>query len=225
MQYSRKIVQKFVLIVAASITFFYQESFAFEDDDFQYWNTENVSWKVSDDWKGSFEVEFRYGDNASNFYYQHSDLGFTYSGFGEWLDLGFNYRQIFEEKSSVWRDGCVPHFNATVKGKLFDMPVSNRSRFEYNEIEEADDYWRYRNKASVKFPIKLTKLEIQPYLSDEIFYDFDAGSLNKNRFYSGFTLKLLNNLKADIFYLLQRNKNNGKWTDVNALGTKLILSF
>lgn len=199
--------------------------FAFDDGDFQYWNTESISWKVNENWKAQFEAEFRYGDDASNFYYQHSDLGFIYSGLAEWIDLGFNYRQIFEEKSSIWRYENVPHLNATVKWKLFDFSFSNRGRFEYKNREEADNYWRYRNKFTVKLPMKLTQLEIQPYIADEIFCDFDKETLNRNRLYSGFSFKLFKSLKADIFYLWQSSEKNDKWNDTHVLGTKLNLSF
>ncbi len=216
-------MEKGVLIVL--LLFFGSYSSAFDDGDFQYWNTESVSWKINDDWKAQFEVEFRYGDNASSFYYQHSDLGLTYSGIAEWLDLGFNYRQIFEEKSSIWRYENVPHFNATIKWKLSDFSFSNRGRLEYKNREKSDNYWRYRNKFTIKAPIKLTKLEIQPYLADEIFYDFDEEALNRNRFYGGCNLKLFKHIKVDIFYLLQSSEKNNNWSDTHVLGTKLELSF
>ena len=61
-------------ILVILITFFTGYSFAFDDGDFQYWNTENILWKINDDWKAQLEVEFRYGDNANNFYYQHTIL-------------------------------------------------------------------------------------------------------------------------------------------------------
>ena len=73
--------------------------------------------------------------------------------------------------------------------------------------------------------MKLTQLEIQPYIADEIFYDFDEEALNRNRLYAGFNLKLLKHLKADIFYLWQSSEKNDKWSDTHILGTKLKLSF
>lgn len=77
--------------------------FAFDDGDWQYWNTEDVSVKFSGDWKLAVEEEFRYGDQMSNFYYNHTDLGLTYSGLTDWFDLGINYRHIYEDKSSDWK--------------------------------------------------------------------------------------------------------------------------
>lgn len=200
-------------------------SFAFDNRDFQYWNTETVSWKINDLVSAKAETEFRFGDNGGNFYYQHTDLGFTYSGIAEWLDLGINYRQIYEKKNGRWQYENVPHLNATLKTKLLNYPIGNRSRFEYKAKEDAEDYWRYRNKTTIKTPFKLTTLEIQPYIADEIFYDYNLGLLNRNRLYGGFAFRIFKDLKGDIFYLWQASKKSGTWTDTNVAGTKLTLSF
>ncbi len=78
---------------------------------------------------------------------------------------------------------------------------------EYN-FDYQDDSWRYRNKVTVKLPWKFTELDIQPYISDEIFISFDgATELNQNRFSSGFAMNLTKNLKAEIYYMLQDSKN------------------
>jgi hypothetical protein len=78
----------------------------------------------------------------------------------------------------------------------------------------------------VKLPWKFTKLEIQPYISDEIFIGFDgATELNQNRFSPGLTMNLTKNLKLDVYYMLQDSKSSGKWVDANILGTKLKLAF
>lgn len=199
--------------------------FAFDDGDFQYWNTESASWRINKLWQLTLEEEFRFGDDASDFYYQHSDFGATYSGIADWLDIGINYRQIFEEKSDDWKDENRPHLNATVKFKLSDFTCSTRNRFEYRNIEDADNFWQYTNKLTVNLPLKLTRLEIQPYLADEIFVDFDQEELSRNRLYAGFALKLLQGLKGELFYLWQRSKKTGKWSDYHIIGSKLKLPF
>ena len=199
-------------------------SFAFDDNDFQYWNTESVSWKITEDWKMKVEEEFRFGNDVSDFYYQHSDLGVTYSGIAEWLDIGINYRFVFEEKNDDWSYENRPHVNTTVKLDLYDFNFNSRARFEYRDKENADPEWRYRNKFTIKSP-KFTKLEIQPYIADEIFVDFDGEDLNRNRLYGGIELKMFDNLKGEIFYLWQSSESNDNWTDWHILGTKLKLSF
>ncbi len=216
-------------IVAFTLTAIFvlgtQLSFAFDDGDFQYWNTESVSWKVNEDLKVKLEEEFRFGDNAEDFYYQHSDLGLSYSGLASWLNLGINYRHIFEEKSSDWKVENRPHLNATVKWKLSDLSLSNRGRLEYRNREDADNFYRYRNKFTIKTPFKFTKFEISPYIADEIFYDFDQETLNRNRLYGGVALKLIKSLKADIFYLWESTEKGSTWNDIYVLGTKLKLNF
>jgi len=199
--------------------------FAADDGDFQYWNTESVSWEVKDNLKMKLEEEFRFGNNADTLYYQHSDIGVTYSGLASWLSLGINYRQIFEESGSSWLKENRPHFNVTAKGDFFDWGLSNRARLEYRNRQDNEDYFRYRNKLTIKTPFKFTKFSIQPYVADEIFYDFNVETLNRNRLYLGFTSKLFNQLKANIFYLWQSSEKSDKWNDANVLGTKLEFSF
>ena len=199
--------------------------FAFDDDDFQYWSTTSASWEISDEWKMNLEEELRLGDDASNLYYHHTDIGVMYSGITDWLDVGLNYRHVFEEKSSGWKQENRPHLNAAVKWKMGDVSLSNRARFEYRNREDAENYWRYRNKFTIKFPFKLTKLNMQPYIADEIFYDFNEETLNRNRVYAGVGFEIFDNLKAEIYYLLESNERSKDWNDTHALGTKLKFYF
>ena len=199
-------------------------SFAFEDGDWQYWNTEGVSWKFNKDFKGIIEQEFRFGDKASDFYYQHTDSGIVYSGLAKWLDLAANYRIIFEEKSQHWHYENRPHFGATVKYDLQGVALSDRNRFEFRDKEVEKDGWRYRNRLTVKLP-GFTKLDIQPYASDEFFYDFVKRELNTNWLIGGISFKIIKNLKGDVYYQWQYAKSEGKWKDTNMIGTKLSLSF
>ena len=171
------------------------------------------------------EEEFRFGDDADQFYYQHSDLGFTYSGFADWLNIGINYRHIFQEKNDKWVRERRPHLNITLKKKVHDWVLSCRGRFEYRDTQNSNDGWRYRDKFTVKTPFKFSRLEIQPYIADEIFVDFDEEELNQNRLYAGFSFKLLKNLKGEIYYFWQRSKKSDEWIDANILGTKLKFSF
>ena len=218
----KKILPVFIIMIFSSGT-----CFAFDDEDWQYWNTENVSYKISDEWKAGLEQEFRWGDDMSNPYYNHTDVGITYSGLTDWFDLGFNYRYINEEKSNEWKREHRPHINGTIKWKLKDFSFSNRGRLEYREREDSDEAWQCRNKLSIKPPILLTKYKISPYIADETFFDSDSQELNRNRLYTGLSFQIFKSLKAETYYLWQRSKSSssGKWTDYNIAGTKLKLSF
>ncbi len=200
------------------------QGYAYEDGDFQVWHTENQEVKVSKEARVTLEEEFRFGDDASEFFYQHYDAGLLYD-VNKNLSLGVNYRQVYELKGGEFKAEERPHFNAVLKGDLWGFQLDDRNRFEYRHFSYQEDFWRYRNKFTAKFPWKFTKLKIQPYLADEIFVDLKETDFSRNRFYSGLGFDLTKNIKAEMYYMLQLSKSSGKWTKANVLGTKLKLVF
>lgn len=72
---------------------------------------------------------------------------------------------------------------------------------------------------------RITAIEFQPYLADELFYDFDVQQLNRNRVSAGAEFKIVGSLKAGLYYMLESRKAQGDWTAVNILGTNLRYSF
>jgi len=201
--------------------------FAFDDGDFQYWSSAKVSFDINNDWQCNFEEEFKFGDDAGELYYHHSDLGFVYKSFADWIDLGFNYRQVFERTDSEgeWTQENRPHLNVTLKGQLFGLNVSNRSRFEYRDVEDNEDHWRYRNKVTVKLPLELTELKLKPYLADEVFVPLNDDNITKNRVYAGVSFKVLENVTGEVFYCWLTGRTADGWKDINVLGTWLKFRF
>jgi len=200
---------------------------AYDDGDFQVWHSENQEKKINDKLKFTLEEEMRFGDDASEFYYQHYDGGLAYS-VNKNFDIGLNYRQVYEKKVAhgKFKEENRPHMNATVKWEMFGFKLDDRSRLEYRHFDYQSDFWRYRNKITAKFPWKLTRLAIQPYLSDEFCLSFLGRALSRNRAYCGFALGLTDNLKGELFYMLQSDRaRNGKWKATNVLGTKIKLAF
>lgn len=217
-------MKKVIMAIIGLTLFLTVEVYAYDDGDFQVWNTENQEFKINKDSKITLEEEFRWGDDASEFYYQHYDAGFVYS-LNKHLDLGVNYRQVYEKKKGDFKEENRPYINAILKYDFYGFKLDDRNRLEYRHFDYQADSWRYRNKFTVKFPWKFTRLEIQPYLADEIFLDFQNKAFSRNRFYSGFSMNLAKNLRAEIYYLLQSSKSGDNWVDANVLGTKLKLSF
>jgi len=200
------------------------QSYAYDDGDFQIWHTENQEFKISKDFKTTLEEEFRWGDDASDFYYHHYDGGVVW-GVNKYLDLGLNYRQVYEKKKNKFKEENRPHGNATLKWELEGFKFEDRNRIEYRHFDYQDDSWRYRNKLTIKFPWKFTKIEIQPFLADEVFVDLNDNGFSRNRFYSGLGMNFTKNIKAEVYYMLQSSKSSGKWTNANVFGTKLKIAF
>ncbi|MCU0651433.1 MAG: DUF2490 domain-containing protein [Candidatus Omnitrophica bacterium] len=199
--------------------------YAYDDGDFQIWHTEAQEMEINQKWKVAANQEFRWGDDASELYYQHYELGLVYA-LNKNLDLGLNYRQILERDSKKkFRQENMPNIYGTLKWSLFGFKFDDRNRLEYRNFETKNAIWRYRNKFNVKLPWKFTRFEIQPYLADEIFINFNSTGFNRNRFYSGFGISLTKNLKGEIYYLLQSTDSSGTWIKANVLGSKFKLVF
>jgi Protein of unknown function (DUF2490) len=201
------------------------KAFAYDDNDFQIWNTDVEEMKINDKSKIAFEQEFRWGDNADEFFYQHYDIGFFYS-IQKYLNIGGGYRYIYETKNRKFRLEREPYVTLSLLWDSKGFKFEDRSRLEYRNFQYQADAWRYRNKLTMKCPWKYTKMEIQPYLSDEMLFSLSAtNQLSQNRASAGIGMNLTKSVKAEIYYMLQTMKSSGKWTDANVLGTKFKIAF
>jgi hypothetical protein len=202
-----------------------------EDGDFQYWNTEAIEGKINDKWKAYMEAEFRFGDDASEFYYQHTHLEILYAWL-EWLEVGLAYRQVWElddPETDLWFTEYRPMFNATLKHKWNGWDFSDRNRFEFRNFDTKEDKFRYRNKLKVKSPWKWTNLHINPFVADELFFEEDSDNgFNRNRLDIGVGLDFgdyVAHLTGEIFYRWQTTDRGDFWQDLNIIGTQLKFKF
>lgn len=199
---------------------------AADSGDLQWWSTTSLNFDIEKDWAVSFEEQIRIENDTGNLFYYHTDLGLTYTGFAEWLDLGLNFRRVDQKDSrGTFRTENRPHINLTIKEKLLGLDVSNRSRLEYRDREVAVDCWRYRNQTTVKFPVEISDWKLQPYMADEFFINLGEDNVCRNRVFSGFSFKVSQNVKGSLFYLWERVKITGGWQDANIIGANLKLYF
>jgi hypothetical protein len=201
---------------------------AYDDGDFQIWNTDVEELQLKKDLKLVFEQEFRWANNAREFYYQHYDVGLAYA-LNKVLSLGAGYRQIYSRTASrPWLSESSPYAFVTFSGEFAGFKFDDRNRLEYQYYSYQSDTGRYRNKFTVKAPWKFTRFQIQPFVSDEIFIMIGNGQgFNQNRLSGGLAFSPLKNLKAEIYYMLLSSKSasTGMWKDYNVLGTKIKISF
>ena len=212
-----------ILLFAASQAC--HEARAYDNGDFQIWNTDVEDIKIYKNVKYSMEQEYRFGEDATELYYQHYDFGFVY-GFDKRLDLGFFYRLVFERYKKKWREEDMPNVNATIKLDFWKFKFDDRNRIEFRHFRYQDDSIRYRNKFALRYPVDFKKMKISPYLSDEVFITSTGAGFNENRFCPGVEFELTKNAKADFYYMLKENRVRGsKWTWVNALGIRGKIAF
>jgi len=199
-------------------------AYAYDNHDFQVWNTEVEEFKVNKNSKISLEQEFRWGNNAGDFYYQHYDVGYIYL-LNNYFNFGGGFRYIKQKSADKFRDVSEPYLAAFMFWNPAGFNLSNRMRFEYRYADYQSDAYVFRNKLDIKFPWKFTRLAIQPMVADEIFFKFNGGDFNENRLFAGFAFNPVKYIKAEIYYMLRSTKSSGVWKDTNVLGTKLKLSF
>lgn len=200
-------------------------AYAYDDGDFQIWHTEAQDIGIGKGTKFTMEEEWRFGDDARELFYQHYEWGVVY-GFDRRLDLGFNYRQVYDKYKHKFREENRPHVNAIAKLDIWKFRFEDRNRLEYRHFRYKEDSVRYRNKFTLKYPFDFRTIKAAPYLSDEIFVSSDGTGFNRNRFYSGLETGLTKYVKTDIFYLLQSSRVSGsKWRAANVLGMKLKIIF
>jgi len=200
-------------------------AYAYDRGDFQIWHTENQEVGIGKGTKVTQEEEWRFGENASEFYRQHYDWGVVY-GFDKRLDIGFNYRQVYEKIKRKWMEENRPHVNATVKLDIWKLKFEDRNRLEYRHFRHKDDFIRYRNKFTLKYPFDFKTIKVAPYTSDEIFVASNGTGFNENRFYAGIEFGLTKYAKCDVYYMLKENKvKDDKWAFANVLGMKMKIAL
>lgn len=192
----------------------------------EYWQTTGISLDVNKDLAIHVEQEFRVGRQNVNPYLYSINLGLVYKSLADWVDIGFDFKKEYEkDNNGKFRQENRPHLNVTLKGRLFDLGLSSRSRFEYRDREDKKNLWRYRNKVTLKLPLALTKLKLTPYLADEVFINLDGEGFNKNRLYSGVSFDLSKHMKGSVYYMWQSSRSDGGWEDISVLGFALIFPF
>jgi len=222
-----KIILIFFIFISLFLSIVFG-AFAYDDGDFQVWNTDVEEIQLKQDLKLVLEQEFRWANNASEFYYQHYDAGLTYVLDKTW-SVGAGYRQIYQRTTTnkPWLSESSPYAFVTYFGEFAGFKFDDRNRLEYQYYSYQNDTGRYRNKFTIKAPWKFTKLEIQPFVADEIFMMIGNGQgFNQNRLSGGFSFSPMKNLKAEIYYMFLSSKSSaGIWKDYNVLGTKAKVVF
>jgi hypothetical protein len=161
------------------------------------------------------------------FYYNHTDLKLAYS-MTPWMDVFGGYRLVFQDPG----DG-FDNWNKFLPGVTLKTPegswgkLSLRSQFEFGLApKDIDNTYELSEKLKYNTPWKWTKLEINPFVADEVFFDADRGmDFDKNRAFGGFDYKITQHLKGSVFYFYESAKGGGKWDDAHVIGTSLRFEF
>lgn len=125
-------------------------------------------------------------------------------------------------------------FDATLENKWDSFSLKNRNRLEYRIRHSRNDSVRYRNKTTLKFPIRKDDKELfSPFVADEPFYDFREKEWTRNEFSAGigkdfkgkfFGASKDKKITLEFFYMLQNNRGNS-FKYVNIFGAYLKIDL
>lgn len=196
--------------------------FAYDDGDLHNWTDLYVINKFNDQFAVRVEEELKFGDDMSDFYYYHTDVGLIFRA-NPHVDLTLNYRHSDEKKDrgAEWVEETRPHGNVIFRHQAGAFQLEQRNRFEFRIRDHRDDIWRYRGRILVAHPLHVGAFECTPYVSEEAFIDTDLGDFNQFRTAAGVKKKLGAHVQADVFYLWQAVESSTEWTDTHFAGLAL----
>ena len=199
--------------------------YAYQSGDFQIWNTNDQDIKIGKATKLTLEEEYRYGEAASELFYQHYDWGFAWA-FDKALEIALGYRLVLEKVKHKWMEEDEPYTNITGKFDIWKFKLEDRNRIEYRHFRFASDQVRYRNRFVLKYPIDFKTITIAPFSSDEIFVSSNGTGFNQNRFESGLEFGLTKYVKCSVSYMQQQVRGkDDKWYEANVLWLKSRITF
>jgi hypothetical protein len=202
-------------------------SFSQNTRDFQFWNETVVTLPLikSKDKKGKefdrFSVQlignFRIGKNSIQSGDKRIGLGFDYR-LNKFVSLQPSY--LYRAETTKGRRTQYEsrfRFAVNLQKDWQKIRLRNRNMLDYRQRKSrVEDPTFYRNRVQVLFPQK----KFEPYIMNEVYYEFDSKKLTRNRLFFGFNKRINKNLSTDTFYVWQKNRT-GTIKTIHAFGVNL----
>jgi hypothetical protein len=193
--------------------------------EFEYWPKAIVRVPLDKQWQLGFEEWLTFTDNGSRFKDSQTDVWLYYLGLADWLSVGAGYKRVYTKAGDDWQIEDRPMLDAAAKTKVYGFGVTDRSRFEFRFPQGQDQVVRYRNRLTVTSPVTFTPLEIEPYVAEEVFINFDEQGFNQQRLYGGVFIPLHEKVRLELFYLWKLDKAGDQWHDTNVIGSWVYFQF
>lgn len=218
---------KLTLVLTAFLSFLTLNVSANTDN--KYYSEYAIKHKLNDKFDLFFTPELRYKNDMEDLYYYHIRAGLTYHA-DKNLDLSLASRFIqTKDSSGDWSNNDTEYIEmiVTPKIKARGFNLSDANKLEYRFIENARDRWVYRNLITVAYPAKIGNFEFTPYVSDEVYYDFEIERVNLNWVTIGASKKLTKNLSLGLYYRDETSRvgKTTKWVTNQILGSNVTIDF
>lgn len=182
----------------------------------EFWQEAYLYRNFSEKWRGEILFNNLYSKNLGNYdWFLEGKLCYHANN---WLDLEFLYRHEFYDFEGSKVQEYRPMFRVSGKKKIGAWTFRNRHRFEYRLFEVESNHFRYRSDLKINPNWNLTSMDINPYLTEEIFVSHEK--VTRNRVYFGIEGKK-GKIEPALYWLIQSDKYNGSWKSRNILGVMI----
>lgn len=217
-------MKKTFFIIAFTLLMLGMARSTFAERDWEYWSryaldvpiTKEISYQIKPEWRMKNNMSYRYLfklEQAINF-----KLGkyFEIAPYYVWQEIKTAKGADRSNLSYLDLTGKIPF------KEFFDIKIIDRLRWQYN-YNKGLTTWR--NSARLTKPFKLGKIELSPFIEDEIFYDTKLDKLNENWASAGVSLELNKYFNIGVSYLLDTKKKGNDWSYANVLVTSMSIKF
>jgi len=196
------------LVMAGALT-----AKASDDPRFRYGNFLDKT--INQDWSVTLWSEWDTTNNNNHALNAiDQELSLVYSGVAPWLDIGPGVGYWDAKGNGRWEDTTYPYGFITLKQTAFGLTFNDRNRFDA-EIPEhyVGEGLTYRNALTIATVKKWTALQLQPFVTDEVFYNTRTNEVSDNQAFVGFNFKVTNNIGATLSFMM-----DSSYTDEGARG-------
>ncbi|TXD52695.1 MULTISPECIES: DUF2490 domain-containing protein [unclassified Polaribacter] len=174
-----------------------------DNDDFAFWSSVGIDYKIGKKLKIGFEQNIRLKDNATTTEEYFSEFNIEYELFKN-FEIGVGLRHISENDDQGKRQGIENHFRYNVdvsyKYDISRFELSHRFRYQnknqlgITELDGDIPSENLRFKTDLEYNIR--KWPLDPELSGEVFHSFSKGEIIR---YSKYRLTLGTSYDLDKF--------------------------
>lgn len=200
-------------------------------DDFQSWDTLELTKRLGPQWELFFRPEIRIRHDASQLFYHEYRQGMIWKPSSH-LQLGMNYLFVRNASSGKPREEHTGELDVTPKLTLGPLDTSLRVRVAMRTIQGSagEQEWQLRLMPKVAYPTTLAGHKMTPYVADDLFYEYTKDAWNQNRLFLGVVVPLKHmqgvEVGVDLYYMLQSQLGARRdWSSSHILGTKLNVRF
>ena len=202
--------RKIKFLFAVCFFFFGVGSVFSQTKDAGLWTSISVDKKITQALSFGISEELRFNENVSELGTFFTDAGLTYRITDDFR-FAVNYRFINKRKlDDSYSKRHRYYFDVSYRKKTGKLTPVLRVRIQsqYTDVLSSDQGgvpdWYLRPKFSLRYNLKGA---INPYISSELFYTLDKRVFDNVRYTFGVERNLGDKLKADLFFLHQREFN------------------